>query len=150
MKRLRSLRWRLLLATLAAGLLALALAGVLLAGLFRDQVMRQFGLALTAQLDQVTAALEIDARGEAHIDATALTDPRWQRPLSGLYWQVDRRRADGSWQRGLLRSRSLWDAELQAPLDALADGSVHLHEAAGPAGARLLLAERSLHVGASG
>jgi len=150
MKRLRSLRWRLLLATVAAGLLALALAGVLLAGLFRDQVMRQFGLALTAQLDQVTAALDIDARGEAHIDATTLSDPRWQRPLSGLYWQVDRRRPDGSWQRGLLRSRSLWDAELQAPQDLLADGSVHLHEAAGPAGARLLLAERSLHVGASG
>ena len=69
--------------------MALVLAGLLLASLFRDHVMRQFSQALTAQLDQVTARLEFDAAGQPQIDPQALTDPRWSRPYSGLYWQVD-------------------------------------------------------------
>ena len=138
----RSLRFRLLVATLAALLVALLLAGFLLAGLFRDHVMRQFGDTLTAQLDQLTARLEFDATGQPQIDAQTLTDPRWSRPYSGLYWQVDG--GTGARQRGVLRSRSLWDAELALPGDALADGVVHRHEVAGPDGARLLLVERTV------
>ncbi len=124
-------------------LLALVLAGVLLAGLFRDHVLRQFGDALTAQLDQVTARLEFDAAGQPQLDAQTLSDPRWSRPYSGLYWQVDERGAGRS-GRGVLRSRSLWDATLERPGDALADGAVHRHEVAGPGGARLLLVERTV------
>ncbi len=86
---LRSLRWRLLAATLVAVAVALVLAGVLLAGLFRDHVTRQFSQALTAQLDQITARLEFDASGQPQIDPQGLSDPRWSRPYSGLYWQVD-------------------------------------------------------------
>jgi signal transduction histidine kinase len=138
----RSLSFRLLAATLVALLLALLLAGLLLAGLFRDHVLRQYGSTLTAQLDQVTARLEFDAAGRPQLDPATLTDPRWSRPYAGLYWQVDGRSAAG--QRGVLRSRSLWDAELLAPADTLADGSVHLHEVAGPGGTRVLLAERTV------
>ena len=47
----RSLRFRLLAATLIAVAVALVLAGLLMAGLFRDHVMRQFSQGLTAQLD---------------------------------------------------------------------------------------------------
>ena len=140
---LRSLRFRLLLATLLALLVALLLAGVLLAGLFRDHVLRQFQAALTAQLDQVTARLEFDTAGQPQVDSQTLTDPRWSRPLSGQYWQVDRV-ATGTPRIGVLRSRSLWDAELTVQADALADGVVHVHEAAGPGGARLLLVERTV------
>lgn len=139
----RSLRLRLLAATLVALLVALALAGLLLAGLFRDHVLRQFAATLTVQLDQVTAQLAFDAAGRPQIDPQALTDPRWSRPYSGLYWQVDAGTGAAT-QRALLRSRSLWDAELNAPADAVADGAVHVHEIAGPAGARLLLAERTV------
>ncbi len=85
----RSLRFRLLAATLAALVVALVLAGPLLAGLFRDHVMRQFSQALTAQLDQITARLEFDGAGQPQIDAQTLSDPRWSRPYSGLYWQAD-------------------------------------------------------------
>ncbi len=122
--------------------MALLLAGWVLAGLFRDHVTQQFGQTLTAQLDQVTARLEFDASGQPQIDAQTLTDPRWSRPYSGLYWQVDG--GTGTAQRGLLRSRSLWDAALVLPSDMLADGIVHLHEVAGPDGARLLVAERTV------
>lgn len=138
----RSLRFRLLAATLVALVAALLLAGFFLAGLFRDHVMRQFGTALTAQLDQLTARLEFDAAGQPQIDAGTLSDPRWSRPYSGLYWQVDG--DGGSPRRGVLRSRSLWDATLVLPDDALASGVVHVHETAGPDGARLLLVERSV------
>jgi signal transduction histidine kinase len=138
----RSLRFRLLAATLVALAVALALAGLLLAGLFRDHVLRQFGQALTAQLDQITARLEFDGAGQPQIDPQTLTDPRWSRPYSGLYWQVD---AAGPTQRqGVRRSRSLWDATLSLPSDELADGAVHVHEAAGPDGARLLVVERTV------
>ncbi len=139
--RARSLRLRLLVATLVAMLLAMLLAGLLLAGLFREHVREQFALMLTAQLDQVTARLEFDGAGQPQLDAGRLSDPRWSRPYSGLYWQVD---GSGTLQRGVLRSRSLWDAALGAPVDRLADGVVHRHEIGGPDGARLLLVERTV------
>lgn len=138
----RSLRFRLLAATLLAMGVALLLAGLLLAGLFRDHVMRQFGQSLTAQLDQVTARLDFDAAGQPQLDAASLSDPRWSRPYSGLYWQIDR--ADTRPASGVLRSRSLWDTTLQPPADALADGEVHVHEVTGPQDARLMLVERTL------
>lgn len=137
-----SLRLRLLWATLVAMLLAVVLAGLLLAGLFRDHVLSQFGATLTAQLDQLTARLEFDATGQPQLDARTLTDPRWSRPYSGLYWQLDS--GTGAAGRGVLRSRSLWDVALVAPPDALADGAVHRHEIAGPEGAWLLLVERTV------
>lgn len=138
----RSLRFRLLAATLAALAVALVLAGLLLSSLFRDHVMRQFSQSLTAQLDQITARLEFDAAGQPQIDPQALSDPRWSRPYSGLYWQVDG--AGQVRQRGALRSRSLWDAALSLPDDVLADGVVHVHEGTGPDGAALLLVERTV------
>lgn len=142
LRRAGSLRLRLLLATLVAILVAVALAGLLLAGLFRDHVLSQFATTLTAQLDQLTARLEFDAAGQPQLDAQSLTDPRWSRPFSGLYWQLDS--VSGAQRRGVLRSRSLWDMALIAPADALADGVVHVHEIAGPEGASLLLVERTI------
>ena len=138
----RSLRFRLLTATLSALAVALVLAGLLLSSLFRDHVMRQFSQALTAQLDQITARLEFDAAGQPQIDPQTLSDPRWSRPYSGLYWQIDG--AGQVRQRGALRSRSLWDATLSPPNDVLADGVVHVHEGIGPDGAALLLVERTV------
>lgn len=139
---MRSLRFRLLAATLTALAVALVLAGLLLSSLFRDHVMRQFSQTLTAQLDQITARLEFDASGQPQIDPRTLSDPRWSRPYSGLYWQVDG--AGQVQQRGALRSRSLWDAALSLPNDVLADGAAHVHEVNGPDGARLLLVERTI------
>lgn len=138
----RSLRFRLLAATLLALLLALSLAGLLLTGLFRDHVMRQFDAVLTTQLDQVTARLDFDAAGQPQLQPQRLSDPRWSQPYSGLYWQVDR--ADAAPPVGLLRSRSLWDDTLAPPADVLADGERHVHRIAGPRGAQLMLVERTV------
>ena len=140
----RSLRFRLLAVTVAGLTVAVVLAGLVLSGLFREHVQRQFEAALVQQLDQVTARLEFDAQGQPVIAAQALSDPRWLKPYSGLYWQVDAMAPDGRGRAGVLRSRSLWDTSLALQVDALADGAVHVHEVAGPQGAPLLVLERTV------
>ncbi|MDP3230364.1 MAG: sensor histidine kinase [Acidovorax sp.] len=140
----RSLRFRLLAVTLAGVAVAVVLAGFVLSGLFREHVQRQFEAALLLQLDQVTARLEFDAQGQPVIAAQALSDPRWLKPYSGLYWQVDAMASDGRGRAGVLRSRSLWDTSLGLKVDALADGAVHVHEVAGPQGVPLLVLERTV------
>ncbi|MEO0004319.1 MAG: hypothetical protein RLZZ22_2011 [Pseudomonadota bacterium] len=134
----QSLRWRLLLGTLAGLALALVVAGFALSGLFADQAQRQFRSHLRLQLDQLTAALEIDAAGRPSLGST-LSDPRWQQPYGGLYWQID---ALG--RPGLLRSRSLWDSLLRLPGDGLPSGQTHEHRLSGPAGQPVLVLERQV------
>ena len=139
-----SLRLRLLGATLATLVLALAGAHVWLAGLFREHVQQQFDTTLSQQLDQLTARLEFDAEGRPVIGPRGMSDPRFEKPYSGLYWQVERLPPAAGERRAALRSRSLWDAELQLPDDALADGAIHRHELAGPRAELLRAAERSV------
>ena len=140
----RSLRVRLLAVTLAGVAVAMVLAGLVLSGLFREHVQQQFQAALQLQLDQITARLEFDAQGQPVIAAEALSDPRWLKPYSGLYWQVDAMAPDGRERAGVLRSRSLWDTSLALQVDALADGTVHVHEMTGPQGVPLLVLERTV------
>ncbi|MDP4622698.1 MAG: ATP-binding protein, partial [Hydrogenophaga sp.] len=142
-----SLRFRLLAATLLGLTLALVLAGVVLNGLFHDHVMRQFEKGLTQQLDQLTARLSFDAQGQPLIDAQTLSDPRWQRPYSGLYWQLDDV-SDKPAKPGVLRSRSLWDTRLALPADALRDSEIHTHELPGPGDSRLRVLERTVRTDA--
>ncbi|MFN4120032.1 sensor histidine kinase [Acidovorax sp.] len=142
-----SLRFLLLAVTVAGVAVAVVLAGLVLSGLFREHVQRQFEAGLLQQLDQVTARLEFDAQGQPLVAAQALSDPRWLKPYSGLYWQVDAMAADGRSRVGMLRSRSLWDTSLALQVDALADGAVHVHEVRGPQGAPLLVLERTVRAG---
>ncbi|PKO69971.1 MAG: ATP-binding protein [Betaproteobacteria bacterium HGW-Betaproteobacteria-16] len=140
----RSLRFRLLAATLVALALAMLLAGWVLAGLFRQHVMQQFEASLTQQLDQLTARLEFDAAGRPLIDPQTLSDPRWHKPYSGLYWQIDQVSTNGQARHSVLRSRSLWDTRLALHPDELADGALHVHEGEGPQGATVLMLERTV------
>lgn len=144
-----SLRLRLLGATLATLVVALVGAHVWLGGLFRDHVLQQFEVSLSQQLDQLTARLEFDAGGRPFIDPRGMSDPRWEKAYSGLYWQVERMPGGAEAPRDMLRSRSLWDAALPLPDDAppdeaLADGALHRHDSTGPRGERLRVIERSL------
>ena len=72
-----------------------------------------------------------------------LSDPAFQRPLSGLYWQVD----DAG--RVLLRSRSLWDEALALPI-AGKPGQLEQHEVIGPGKQRLIVVERVVLFKANG
>jgi len=157
LRRIReSIRWRLALAMACAMCAALFLTGWALQRLFHEHVTQQFAQALEIHLDQVTAGLETDENGSPRIDPEQLeqlNDPLWQEPYSGLYWQVDRiKSADASAgqtakhaQTGILRSRSLWDATLILPQDALADGRTHQHVITGPNQQTLMTLERAVH-----
>jgi signal transduction histidine kinase len=135
----RSLRARLLLATLVALSAALVITGVALTHFFKQQVQDQAIGDLVHDLDQITALLNLDASGQATLDATRLVDPRWSRPYSGLYWQVDSPN-----QSGVLRSRSMWDFALHPEQDLLTTGVVHSHHIAGPNGQDVLIVERGV------
>ncbi|WP_188261890.1 ATP-binding protein [Azospirillum tabaci] len=132
-----SLRFRLLAGAAVWIALALALAGLVLSGLFRDHVARRFEAELTNHLDQLAALIELGADG-APVLRQPLSDPRFRRPLSGLYWQV------GPGEAPVLRSRSLWDEALPLPPDEVADGDIHRHSVVGPAGRQLSVLERAV------
>lgn len=132
-----SLRFRLLAGAAVWIALALALAGLVLSGLFRDHVARRFEAELANHLDQLAALTELGADG-APVLRQPLSDPRFRRPLSGLYWQV------GPGDAPALRSRSLWDEALALPPDEVADGDIHRHSVVGPAGRHLSVLERAV------
>ncbi|KAA0571053.1 sensor histidine kinase [Azospirillum sp. B21] len=132
-----SLRFRLLVGAAVWIALALAVAGFILASLFGDHVRQRFEAELANHLEQLAAALEPDADGRPAL-RQPLSDPRFRQPLSGLYWQV------GGAGDPLVRSRSLWDSVLALPADEVANGEIHHHVVAGPAGQPLTVLERSV------
>ncbi|MCW2244330.1 sensor histidine kinase [Azospirillum canadense] len=132
-----SLRFRLLAGAAVWIALALAMAGAVLSGLFRDHVARRFDAELTTHLNQLAALADVGPDGTPVL-RHPLSDPRFRLPLSGLYWQVN----DAGGPR--LRSRSLWDEALALPPDEPADGELHRHVIAGPADRRLVVLERSV------
>lgn len=121
---LRSLRARLLAGALAWIALALALAGWGLRNLFQEHITAQWQAQLAVQLDQLSAAVNLSPGGSITL-APEPGDPRLSRPLSGVYWQIDRlqARGDGAFtvtQPAAARSRSLWDQTLPLPATATA------------------------------
>ena len=154
-----SLRLRLLAGTLVWVLLTVLVAGWALGRMFTEHVERQFQAELVTHLNQLAANLAMDANGQPALRA-ALSDPRFARPYSGLYWQIDvladagatgssapeasDQAAEGGGRQGLLRSRSLWDVVLTVPGDRPADGEVHALATEGPDGAPLRMIEQVL------
>lgn len=101
------------LVILAAGwsLAALLVAAVVLALLFQQAALRRFDQSLSEVIDNLLAGATIGDAQE--VIAPALTDLRALRAYSGKYWQIAEPRADGV--HAIVRSRSLWDAELRVP-----------------------------------
>lgn len=117
---------------------ALVAAGFVLTDIFRDHLQDQFAQRMEATIDQLAANLEVDGSGSLTL-TSPLSQPRFDRPYSGLYWQVQA--ADGSI---VLRSRSLWDRALNLPDDTLLNGDLHRHRLTGPRDKRLRVYERSV------
>ncbi len=143
-----SLRFRLLLGTLFWIAASLVVAAWGLGNLFRQHVESQFHAQLKTHLDQLTAQLALDDAGRPTL-ATSLSDPRFNRPLGGLYWQIDRLAGTGApAAAAVMRSRSLWDQVLRVPADTPTTGDVHQHRIVGPDGAMLGMVERSVTINA--
>lgn len=130
----RSLRLRLALAGAASIIAALVAAFFVLSTLFERHVERRIASELVLHLNQIIAGIA-ERPGSPLVLAAPPVDPRFDRPLSGLYWQIE---SDGK----RLRSRSLWDDVLRMP--DIAAGVVHMETVPGPGGAQLLLVEREV------
>ncbi|HPP46005.1 MAG TPA: sensor histidine kinase [Accumulibacter sp.] len=143
-----SLRLRLFVGTVCWIVVSIVAAGWGLSALFRQHVEAQLEDELHRHLDQLTAQLTLDGRGRPALSA-ALSDPRWQRPYSGLYWQVDLADSPGKAQAGVLRSRSLWDFVLTASIVHLEDAQIHHLRLRGPNDQSLAVVERQVHFAAA-
>lgn len=119
-RSLKTLRLRILLGTLFGIALTVAGAGFALNSLFRQHIEAQYYGMLQMHIDQLAAHLSINRSGEPYLSVPQ-SDPRFTRPYSGLYWQIDEL-SDGQPPAAVLRSRSLWDDVLRLPLAIPANG----------------------------
>ena len=97
-----SLRLRLLLWAALWISVALLVAGFAIGALFATNVEQRVRQDLLASFTRLAALIDEDAV-EPQLSAP-LTDPRYDTPFSGLYWQIVDE-ASGA----IGRSRSLWD-----------------------------------------
>jgi len=140
--RYQSLRLRLLAGLLAWVLVSVAMAGWGIQQLFRQHILAQLQSELNIHLDQLTAVLQVGADGGISVSSPP-SDPRFNHPFSGLYWQIAAPAQDGRPAR-LLRSRSLWDAHLPESYADLRAGRDLQAAATGPGGAHLRLRVREV------
>jgi signal transduction histidine kinase len=123
-----SLRVRLLLGALIWIVLALVVAGAVIALMFTANVDQTVRTGLSASLSRVVALID-PAQAEPGL-REPLADPRYDIPQSGAYWQV----VDVD-SGTMARSRSLWDHVLPLP-PGTGPGETYF-TADGPAGQRL-------------
>jgi signal transduction histidine kinase len=140
---MRSLRLRLLLGAVVGVSAALTVAGIILVTIFETHVRRRYVKELDDHLLQLAAMVQVDQAGVVTLKHE-LSDPAFQRPLSGLYWQVK----DAG--RVALRSRSLWDDVLTLPSAATRPGELQEREVIGPRKQRLVAVERLVLIQANG
>lgn len=131
-----SLRLRLLAGAAAFVLAAVALSAIGLTVLFERHVERWVDTELDSLLDQLIAGIDSGPDGKLSV-VRPPADPRFQRALSGLYWQVIIEPGGP-----VLRARSLWDFEVALPAEAHVDDLVHHYRVAGPDGQTLHLNQR--------
>lgn len=132
----QSLRARLLIGTLLWIMAALLMTGIALTHLFKNHATLQFDRELQSHLTQLVANLDVSSDGKAILQ-TQPADPRFNQPLSGLYWQISDKAG-----HQVLRSRSLWDTTLESPLVINQDGKQSASELIGPKGETVRLIEQ--------
>jgi signal transduction histidine kinase len=134
-----SLRVRLLVASSVSILGTLAVAGGALVQLFERHVDRRIEEELDNHLRQILAIIEPDDEGRPSVPRP-LADPRFEMPLSGLYWQVV--------SNGVLAasSPSLSDETLTIPRSASLSKAerVVFDDVEGPRGKRVFLVVRQV------
>jgi signal transduction histidine kinase len=117
--------------------IALLVAGIFILASFTASIEAERRDDLAASLDRLIAAIDPDALDLA--GPQPLSDPRYDTPLSGLYWQIDDRDTGA-----VLRSRSLWDKELAPASIDLSDPRGKLSEATGPDREPLIVLSRAV------
>lgn len=134
--RHHSLRLRLLGGAVIWIAVTLVAVAVILFHLFRTYAETEFYADLTDDQDLLMSGLVVGTNGNL-IASRLPFNPQFDRPYSGLYWQIDVPEHDL-----LLRSRSLWDFTLTAPDDTPGPAEQHRHRLVGPEGQSVLAVER--------
>lgn len=106
-----SLSQRLLMGALLWVLCSLLVTGVVLTQLFKQHIEQQLYKELNVHMLQLIAQMEQEENNALTV-YTMLSDPRFEQPLSGLYWVIQ---AQEQSTRPLWYSRSLWDESLHFP-----------------------------------
>ena len=132
----RSINLRLLLAVLLMVLLALPVAGWLLAHHYRTAAVNAFDERLEATLNVVIAGVTYDPLAGQLNYERALGDPRFDHVYSGCYWQI----TDDA--NHSVTSRSLWDQRLPV----LESERVTARTLPGPRGQQLRVVERDIYL----
>jgi signal transduction histidine kinase len=133
-----SIRLRVLAVASASIIVTLAVAGMSLVLLFERQILRYVEHDLQVRWSELAAAIGTGLAGDLDL-GQRLTDPRYQRPYGGAYWQV----SEGG--RAILRSRSLWDGELLSREINGTDAAVPF-EVQGPDGSQLHVFEQQVTI----
>ena len=135
---IRSLRYRLAAGALVSIAVALSLVWFVLGHLFEDYVADQYAAEMTAVSDALGARLTVE-HGNLAL-ASEPSDPRFQIPAGGRYWQIS---ATGG--EPPLRSRSLWDEELTST-NFFADQYCGFDQAEGPDGGIILISAKQMSI----
>ncbi len=134
----RSLRFRLATGALIAIAVALSLAWFVLGHLFEDYVADQYANEMTSVSDALAARITIE-KGQLSLTGGP-SDPRFQIPVGGRYWQISPDNGQAP-----LRSNSLWDLELSRALFSK-DLYCGFHQAEGPDGNSILITAKDISV----
>jgi signal transduction histidine kinase len=133
-----SVRARFAIVGMATVLIVLGAIGLAVQGLFERHNEREVLAELDADLRFLARSLVVD-NGVATLRVQPLADPRFQEPLSGLYWQVRNDRTGA-----VLRSPSLAGSSFPLQQDRLSLGERHRHIVFGPEGTKLIVLERRI------
>jgi signal transduction histidine kinase len=122
-------------------LVALVVTGLVLTALFQQAALSRFDQGLNDVVQGLYSGSSVEADGR--VAAPPITDVRSLRAYSGRYWQVAEPSSGGR-LTALIRSRSLFDAELKVPDGFLArlqksPGTVVYDDTQGPDGEALRL-----------
>jgi signal transduction histidine kinase len=129
-----------LLALAALGIsCVLGVAGFGFNWLYKNHVENFVLTDLTMHLEQLLADVTLNEAGKVEANPK-LSDPRFEQPGGGLYWQID------VFGQQSLRSRSLWDEALPVPTPPTSTEEDHAHIMALPSGREIFALEKLVYV----
>ena len=137
-----SLTLRLVLTSSAWVVATLLVTALLLIFLFRGHIEQRFEILLHDHLEELVAASELTPEGVFGMSWRP-SDPRFNRPHSGWYWEIQRSGVS------LARSDSLWRESLQVE-GAFIGGFPQVHQLSGPEGEPLRALTQNITVPDSG
>jgi signal transduction histidine kinase len=138
-----SLRNRLVIFAVLSISFVLIIAGMGIAALYKAHVEHFVLTELTSHSDQLLGITSLTQVGVVEVDAE-LSDPRFQQPGGGLYWQID---IEG---QPSLRSRSLWDEKMVIPTPPGTEEEEHAHILTLPNGNEIFAMERRVTLSSDG